>query len=446
MPPSDPRPRPRRPPRATGALPPWAGASVEDLLTELETDPHRGLTPEEAERRLEVLGPNEIARRRRPSALRMLASQFTDLIVLVLLGAAAVSLFLGETGDAVVIIAIVVLNAVLGFVQEFRAERALERLRELAAPTARLVRGDPARPETVPAREVVPGDIVVLEEGDRVPADIRLLEAHNLQTQEAALTGESAPVAKSAAPPPGRPASVADLSNAVFMGTEVTRGRGRGLVVATGMDTEFGRIAGLIEEAGGDPTPLQKRLAQLGRYLVAGCLVVSGLVAWAGVVRGEDPYNMFLAGVSLAVAAIPEGLPAVVTVVLALGVQRMIRRNVIVRRLPAVETLGCATVVCSDKTGTLTENEMTVRRLWTPQEDYLVTGQGFSLEGSVKALRRARRPPDGAAGTGDPALRLLLTGLVLCTNASLEAAPGRPGRPARVRGDPTEAALLVAGA
>jgi Ca2+-transporting ATPase len=212
------------------------------------------------------------------------------------------------------------------------------------------------------------------------------------------------------------------------------------------METEFGKIAGLIQEAGGDPTPLQRRLAELGRYLVVACLAISGLVVWAGVLRGEDLYNMVLAGVSLAVAAIPEGLPAVVTIVLALGVQRMIRRSVIIRKLPAVETLGCATVVCSDKTGTLTENEMTVRRLWTPADEYLATGQGFSLRGRIRPLRDGQEAPASALLERDPALRLLLVGGVLCLNARLDVAGGRSDSRVAVRGDPTEGALLVAGA
>ncbi len=431
----EPRPRPRA--RSQG-LPPWAAAGLDDLAAELETDLDRGLAPTEAAARLELFGPNEIGGRPPPSPVRIFLSQFTDFMVLVLIAAAAVSLLLGDAGDTAAILAIVVLNAVLGFIQEYRAERAMEHLRELAAPTARVVRGGSPE-ETIPAAAVVPGDVVLVEAGDRVPADMRIIEAHGLQAQEAALTGESAPVQKSASAPKD-PAGTADLPNVLFMGTEIVAGRGRGLVVATGMETEFGKVAGLIQGAGGDPTPLQSRLSELGRYLVLACLAVSALVVWAGLLRGEELYDMILAGVSLAVAAIPEGLPAVVTIVLALGVQRMIRRNVIVRKLPAVETLGCATVVCSDKTGTLTENEMTVRRLWTPARSYIVTGQGFDLRGTIRP-----DPREGPAAD-DAALRLILAGGVLCSNAHLEGSGNRRRGRVTVRGDPTEGALLVAGA
>jgi Ca2+-transporting ATPase len=420
-----------------GELPLWATRTAEELARELETDLGRGLGPSEARRRQELFGLNEIIQKKRVSPARLFVSQFANFMVLVLIGAAVVSYFLGEAADLVAILAIVVMNAVLGFAQEYRAERALERLRELAAPTARVVRGDPAGPVVLPARELVPGDLILIEAGDRVPADLRVVEAHVLQTQEAALTGESTPVEKTAALPAGDASGLADLSCALFMGTEVTSGRGRALVVATGMDTEFGKIAGLIQEAGDTATPLQRRMEQLGRYLVLACFLISGLVVWAGVMRGEAVGEMLLAGVSLAVAAIPEGLPAVVTVLLALGVQRMIRRQVIVRKLPAVETLGCATIICTDKTGTLTQNEMTARRLWTPAGSYEITGRGFSPRGAI-------RPTGAARDSGDPALRLLLVGSVLCTDARLEG--GHGGHPVTVHGDPTEGALLVAGA
>jgi Ca2+-transporting ATPase len=432
---------------------------VDELVRELDTDRVRGLAPAEAARRLTLFGPNEIGGAHRISPARIFISQFTDFMVLVLIAAAIVSYFLGEAADVVAILAIVVLNAVLGFVQEYRAERAMERLRELAAPTARVVRrgagtqsweGAEAGELVIPARELVPGDVVLIEAGDRVAADMRVMEAHSLQTQEAALTGESTPTPKTASVP-AESAGLADLAHGLFMGTEVASGRGLGLVVATGATTEFGKIAGLIGRDVRGFTPLQRRMEELGRYLVLACLVVSGLVVWAGILRGEPPLQMLLAGVSLAVAAIPEGLPAVVTILLAMGVQRMIRRRVIVRKLPAVETLGCATVICADKTGTLTQNEMTVRRLWTPAGLYDVTGQGFGLVGAV-------RPVQGSRGI-DPALRLLLVGGVLCANARLarDDAPARvesrrlppavraPDR-VIVHGDPTEGALLVAAA
>lgn len=427
--------------RRDPSLPRWPFRRPEELARELGTDLERGLASAEAVARLALFGPNELARRRRVSPIPILVEQLTDFMVLVLLAAALLSLALGEVADAAAILAIVFLNATLGFIQEYRAERALERLRELTAPAARVLR-DGGREKVVPARELVPGDVVLLEAGDRVPADLRLVEAHALRVQEAALTGESAPVDKVPDGPTGEPASLADLQTALFAGTEVTSGRGRGVVVATGMETEFGKVAGLIQEAGSDETPLQKRLAELGRYLVLACLVISGVVVWAGLLRGEPIGEMFLTGVSLAVAAIPEGLPAVVTVLLALGVQRMIGKNVIVRRLPAVETLGCATVVCTDKTGTLTLSEMTVRRLWTPLGTYEVTGQGYDVRGDILPLHepQARGTTRGPALLeADPALGLLLLGGVLCSDARLV----ERGR-LEVHGDPTEGALLIA--
>lgn len=442
----------RRDRTGPGGIPAWANRRPDELAQELQVDLDRGLPPAEAVERLKLFGPNEMGRKARPSPLRILLSQFTDFMVLVLVGAAVLSYFLGEAADMAAILAIVALNAILGTIQEFRAERALERLRELAAPTARVIRGDPRVELEIPARELVPGDIVVLEAGDRIPADMRVIEARALCTQEAPLTGESSPVPKAAAAPATEALSLADLPTALFCGTEVVAGRGRGLVVATGMETEFGKIAGLIEQAGdAAATPLQRRMEQLGRYLVLACLAISGLVAWAGVMRGEPLFEMLLAGVSLAVAAIPEGLPAVVTILLALGVQRMIHRRVIVRKLPAVETLGCATVISTDKTGTLTQNEMTVRRLWTPSGAYTVTGQGFSLRGAIRPQAPVRSaagdgpigpdPADHGIGRRDPALRLLLLAAALCSNARLEI-----GRKVSVHGDPTEGALLIAAA
>ncbi|MCL6580412.1 MAG: cation-translocating P-type ATPase [Firmicutes bacterium] len=423
--------------RRDPSLPRWPFRRPEELARELETDLERGLASAEAAARLALFGPNELARRRRVSPIPILVGQLTDFMVLVLVAAAFLSLALGEVADAAAILAIVVLNATLGFIQEYRAERALERLRELTAPAARVLR-DGGREKVVPARELVPGDVVLLEAGDRVPADLRLVEAHALRAQEAALTGESAPVDKVPDGPAGEPSSLADLQTALFAGTEVTSGRGRGVVVATGMETEFGKVAGLIQEAGDDETPLQKRMAELGRYLVLACLVISGVVVWAGLLRGEPIGEMFLTGVSLAVAAIPEGLPAVVTVLLALGVQRMIGKNVIVRRLPAVETLGCATVVCTDKTGTLTLSEMTVRRLWTPLGTYEVTGRGYDVRGDILPLE-AQAQARAAPLEADPALRLLLIGGALCSDARLV----ERGQ-LEVYGDPTEGALLIA--
>lgn len=431
-----------------GSPPDWYRLPAREVLARLGSDASRGLSSSEARRRLERFGPNSLPEHRGPSPLAMFAHQFSDVMVLILLGAAAVSFVLGETVDAIAIAVIILLNAVLGFVQEFRAERALAALRRLAAPRARVVRD--GRVQEVGAAEVVPGDILALEAGDRVAADARVVEAAMIEADESALTGESVPVPKTPAAIPD-PVPVADRHNMLFQGTVVSRGRGRAVVVATGAGTEMGWIASLMQD-GEDASPLQKRLAQLGRYLVAACLAVSATVAAAGIARGEDPYQMLLTAVSLAVAAIPEGLPAVVTIVLALGVQRMMRRNAIVRRLSAVETLGCATVICSDKTGTLTRNEMTVRAIVAGGRRYAVEGDGYGPEGRILS----GGIPVAAAG-GE--LHDLLVAGVLCNNASpAPAAPsgrgplgaakaallGGPGRRREAGGDPLEAALLVA--
>lgn len=327
----------------------WHAVPLERVAAEMEVDPALGLSEQESRVRLEQVGPNELTAAERAPWWKLLLAQFLDFMVLVLLGATVIAYVLGERADAITIIAIVAVNAVLGFVQEFRAERSLEALRQMAAPTAR-VRRDGLEGQ-IPAVQVVPGDVIALEAGDRVPADARLWEAYSLEVEEAALTGESLPVRKRTDWVGAEGVPLGDRKNMVFIGTTVTRGRGAAVVVATGMETEMGRIAGMMEQVEQEETPLQRRLESLGRWLVLACLGVCAIVVVSGVLRGEPLTEMFLAGVSLAVAAIPEGLPAIVTVALALGVQRMIKRNAIVRKLQAVETLGCATVICSDKPG-----------------------------------------------------------------------------------------------
>lgn len=396
----------------------WHSLRPEEAVIQLQTDAHQGLTAAEARRRLGEIGPNVLKEAETTSAVTLFLSQFTDFMVLVLLGATVLSFLLGETGDGITIVAIVVMNAVLGFMQEFRAEKSVETLRALTAPQARVIRN--GHLEDIPARDVVPGDVLVLEAGDRVPADARLVEVTGLEAEEAALTGESTPVKKQLADIPDPRAPLAERSNMVFMGTTISRGRARAVVVSTGMGTEVGTIAHLIREAGDDKTPLQRRLEQLGKVLVLLSLLIVGVVVVTGLVRGEPVYQMFLTGVSLAVAAIPEGLPAIVTIALALGVQRMIRAHAIVRRLPAVETLGCTTVICSDKTGTLTKNQMTVVELW-------VSGDRLSRqEGQFSAVREPG---------SDPTWRHLARGAALCNNAAMEPDGSN-------RGDATEVALL----
>ena len=325
------------------------GLPVDEVAAQLASDPVTGLTSREAGRRLDSYGPNELPHARPRGLLSVFLGQFSDFMVLVLLGATAASFFLGEVGDAVTILVIVVINAVLGAFQEFRAERSLEKLKEMAAPTAR-VRRDGVEGR-VPAVEVVPGDLLLLEAGDKPAADARLLQAMELAVEESALTGESTPVRKAAGWLGDVRAPIGERKNMVFAGTTVVRGRAVGLVTATGSKTAMGGIAQLLSEQKNEPTPLQLRLAGLGRTLVWACLAIAGVVVVAGIMRGESVFRMFLAGVSLAVAAIPEGLPAIVTIALAIGVQRMMRRNALVRHLPAVETLGSATIVASDKTG-----------------------------------------------------------------------------------------------
>jgi Ca2+-transporting ATPase len=407
------------------------GAVARELTTSLSS----GLEPGEARARLARLGPNVIEEGRRVSPLAILASQFQDFMVLVLLGATAISAVMGEYKDVAAILAIVIINAVLGFIQEFRAERALAALARLSAPRARVVRG--GRVQSVDASQLVPGDIILLSPGDRVPADARLFESHNLETDESVLTGESHPVAKDENCVIREQAAISDRHNMVWAGTVVTKGRGRAAVVATGMDTEMGQIARLMRDVSTSLTPLQRRLEQLGRWLVAICLGVCSAMVAMGVARGEPAQYMFLAGVSLAVAAIPEGLPAIVTVSLAMGVQRMSARRAVVRKLAAVETLGCATVICTDKTGTLTENQLTVVQVRAGANDYVLTGTGYSTQGRFRTLAGADVADPAAR---DPALAQLLLCAVLCNDATLTA---RSDAAAGITGDPTEAALLV---
>jgi Ca2+-transporting ATPase len=433
----------------------WHRMTSQEVVSALGTSADKGLPEQEASARLKTFGANVLAEGRGISPVTLFLNQFKDFMVLVLAAATLISGMLGEYLDAVTIIAIILLNGILGFVQEYRAERSLQALRELSAPTATVLRG--GRRRDVPVADLVPGDIVLLEGGDRIPADVRFLTVNGLQVEESALTGESVPVSKSADPIASDEVALGDMSNCGFMGTLVTRGTATAAVVATGMKTEMGKIADLIQQTESVQTPLQHRLEQLGKILIGVAIALTVLVVVAGIMHGQPAYGMFLAGVSLAVAAIPEGLPAIVTIALALGVQRMIRRNAIVRKLQSVETLGCASVICSDKTGTLTQNKMTVVRLWCDGRLLEVTGEGYEPKGEV--LENGK-PVDLR---GDQALRRLMQIGVLCNNAELiqdaKAKPAdkkgagkkkkktaQPSRPAwTVQGDPTEGALLALG-
>ncbi len=417
----------------------WHALRAEAVLQRLGASP-LGLSSREARERLARVGPNELVQTAKISPLRILLGQFTDVLVIVLIAAALISAALGlsqnETADlydALLIIVIVVMNAILGFVQEYRAERSLEALKTLAAPKAHVLRE--GEPVSVPSRELVPGEIIVLAAGDRTPADARLLEVASLRVNEASLTGESLPVSKAVEPLP-RDAFLGDRRNMVFMGTTVDGGRGKAVVVETGMGTELGKIAGLVQQESKEETPLQRQLDRLGRQIGIAVLAAAGLIFLIGILRVPDPSHvelLFLTAVGLAVAAIPEGLPAIVTISLAIGLQRMIRRHALIRKLPAVEALGAASVICTDKTGTLTKGEMNVRSLVTGTREYEVRGEGFDPSGEVRA--------DGAAVRVDdhPGLRRLLACGVLCNDAGLKRDKDRWV----VEGDPTEGALLV---
>ncbi|HLB14066.1 MAG TPA: HAD-IC family P-type ATPase, partial [Burkholderiales bacterium] len=386
--------------------PAWHCLPTAEVAGQLGIDLAAGLTRTEAGSRLARYGPNAIQEGEKRSPWRMLADQFTDFMIIVLLVAAVISGFIGEVVDTVAILVIVVMNGTIGFIQEYRAEQAMAALKKLAAATARVLRE--GRVIEVPAAELVPGDVVVLEAGNVIPADLRVFESVVLRTEEAALTGESVPVEKRTEPIEGADLALGDRRNMAYKGTTVAYGRGRGIVVGTGMQTELGKIAALLALEAEVKTPLQKRLAEFGRKLAIAALVVCGVVFVFGVVRGEPIALMFLTAVSLAVAAIPEALPAVVTISLALGAYKMVKQNALIRRLPAVEALGSVTYICSDKTGTLTQNRMSVEEFWVDGR-HLKHPEGKDLQGetarrmlSALALNNDASAPEGGTEFGDP--------------------------------------------
>ncbi|HXD42456.1 MAG TPA: calcium-translocating P-type ATPase, SERCA-type [Ramlibacter sp.] len=432
------------------------GKHVEQLVADFRTHLEDGLTQREAEARLLQHGANELHERPRPGFLALLWDQFNNYLVIILVIAALVSLALGEYVDSIAIMFIVALNAVVGVIQESKAEQALAALKKMAAPNAAVIRD--GHQTIVAGRDLVAGDIVLLEAGNFVPADLRLVQSVNLKIEEASLTGESVPVEKNARVVLDQEIPLGDRANTAFMGTLVTYGRGRGLVTATGMNTQIGLIAEMLQSFEEEETPLQKKLADLGKVLGTACLAICAVVFVYGLFRDtslagafqngfiaylqaerKDIVNLFMTAVSLAIAAVPEGLPAIVTICLALGMQRMIKHHALIRKLPAVETLGCATVVCSDKTGTLTQNEMTVVQAWTGGNRLRITGEGYAPAGQFFAGTHpfdARANPDAAR---------LLQGALLCNDARLEESCDAKGKVAwRIIGDPTEAAMAVA--
>lgn len=407
---------------------PWA-VKVDRVLKEMKVDPDQGLSVKEKEKRKRRYGPNELKKAENKSPLSVFIEQFKSVLVILLTAAVAVSFAFHQIMEAIAILAVIVINTIIGFVTEMRAIRSMEALYKMTKVDARVLRG--GRVKKIPADDIVPGDIVVLSAGDVITADMRLVEASNLQVDESALTGESMPVSKGIQTVE-RAAPMAERTCMVYKGTAVTKGSGKGVVVTTGLDTEFGKISTLVEEAEEEVTPLEKRLEKLGQKLVYVMLFIAGVVAVSGIVRGKDLYLMIETSIALAVATVPEGLPIVATVALARGMLRMAKRNALVNKLSAVETLGSTNVICTDKTGTLTENKMTVTKLELEDGDYDVTGTGLEREGEFRSKKGIIDP-----GEVKSLERMLKIG-VFCNNAALNEGGDFVG-------DPMEVALLVAG-
>jgi Ca2+-transporting ATPase len=408
----------------------WHEMTSEETLITLNSSPY-GLTQEEVHRRLLEYGPNELVKRKRSSSVKVFLEQFADVLMIILLVAIALSVAVGEAVDALVIIVIVLATATLGFVQEFRSGKAVEALKKISAPAALVLRS--GKEERVLASEIVPGDVILLFAGDKVSADARLIDAVNLKIEEAQLTGESSPVDKNIEICE-KELPLNDRWNMVYAGTVVVYGRGKAVVTATGMNSEFGKIAGLVQVTKEEATPLEQRTQSIGKWIGVLCVAICIGVAMIGVVEGRRITDMILWGVSLAVAAVPEALPAIVTGALAVGMYRMAKVNTIVKKLPAVETLGCTSVICSDKTGTMTKGEMTVQRIYVDGQLVKVTGVGYGPEGKFFIGDKRTEPTHG--------LRLLLTAAALCNDARVEkdAVSGSWV----IKGDPTEGALIVA--
>lgn len=398
----------------------WHSEKIEEVIVKLQSSPD-GLSSEQAQQRLEEYGPNELVEKKKKTPFMMFIDQFSDFMILVLIAAAVISGFIGELSDTIAIIVIVLLNAVIGFVQEYRAEKAMSALKKMASPTATVIRN--GMPSNIPASEIVPGDVVLLDAGKIVPADIRFIETFNLRIEEAALTGESVPVEKHTDALADESIPLGDRKNMAYKGTVVSYGRGKGIVSATGMQTELGKIATMLQEAEEVKTPLQKRLAIFGKKLAIAVLAICAIVFGIGIIRGEPPMLMLLTAISLAVAAIPEALPAVVTISLALGAKKMVKQNALIRKLPAVETLGSVTYICSDKTGTLTLNKMTAEEMWVGGK--LVTSN---------ELRVTSKEEFNKLLTRQSSLVTLLKALALSNDSQTDSN-------GNLIGDPTEVAL-----
>ncbi len=438
----------------------WHSQTSQQVLAQLAAHPSRGLSGAEVVERQARFGLNVLVEAGPEPAWRRLMNQFTNLVIWILIVAAVISGAMGEWADTAAILAIVIVNGIIGFLQEERAGRALAALQKLSSPMAKVIRD--GQLQSIPAKELVPGDRIELEAGDNIPADARILKSYALRAQEAGLTGESVAVAKDADCLLEQHLPLGDRRNMLYASTVVAAGKASAIVVATGMQTELGQIAGLLGRSEQELTPLQRRLAELGKILVAVCLGIVAVIFALQWMRGGNLMEIFLIAVSLAVAAVPEGLPAVVTLALALGLQRMVKRNALVRKLPSVETLGSVTVICTDKTGTLTRNEMTVREIATVNSRYYVTGSGYRPHGEFQPFSAPQlvdpipptfpdAPRDDRPATSGPAidphtdtdLVELLTIAARCNNASVSPV-GSSGHDWQVVGDPTEGALVVA--
>src|SRR4030042_3545138 len=416
----------------------WHSIEAPQVLKELDTDLHKGLTEEEVKSRLEKYGYNELKKEEKISPLTLFVNQFKNILIVILIVAIVLSALVGEVVDAVIIAVIVVFCAVLGFIQEYRAERALEALKKMLSPTITALRG--GKEEEVPSKELVPGDIMLLEAGDKIPSDARLIENHSLRCDEAPLTGESVPVGKNIKPLP-EDIRMSDQRNMVFTGTTVIYGRGKAVITATGMNTEFGKIAEEVTTIEVEKTPLEKRTEEIGKWLgiiaISICFLVAGISVVREVLGGKIDFpfivTMVMFAVALAVAAVPEALAAIVTGALAIGMNQMAKQNALVRKMTAVETLGCTTVICSDKTGTLTKGEMTVRKIYSGGRWIEVTGAGYAPVGEFKGS-------DPIDASGRQSTRMLLLGGLLCNDSVLEEKEGKW----LIKGDPLEGALVVA--